>query len=61
MMPMLPQHRAMNYSSSHKVSYNGNNIDSNIASKINNDGAKMANKNNEKDAASHQKKTFSTM
>jgi hypothetical protein len=60
MMPMLPEERTMmmNYPSSHKVGYSGNNIDSNIASKINNDGAKMANKNNEKDAASHQKKHF---
>jgi len=58
MMPMLPQHRAMNYSSSHKVSYNGNNIDSNIASKINNDDSNMANKNNVKYTASYQKKHF---
>jgi len=58
MMPMLPQHRAMNYSSSHKVSYNGNNIDSNIASKINNDDSNMANKNNVKYTTSYQKKHF---
>ena len=55
---MLPQHRAMNYSSSHKVSYNGNNIDSNIASKINNDDSNMANKNNVKYTASYQKNIF---
>ena len=51
---MLPEYRAMNYSSSHKVSYNGNNI----ASKINNDDSNMANKNNVKDTASYQKKHF---
>ena len=55
---MLPQHRAMNYSSSHKVSYNGNNIDSNIASKINNDDSNMANKNNVKYSENHQKNIF---
>ena len=54
MMPMLPEYRAMKYSSSHKVSYNGNNI----ASTINNDDSNMANKNNVKDTASYQKKHF---
>jgi hypothetical protein len=60
MMPMLPEERTMmmNYPFSHKVGYSGNNIDSNIASKINNGDAKMANKNNVKVAASHQEKHF---
>jgi hypothetical protein len=58
MMPMLLEKRTMNYSSSHKTGYNNNNnIDSNIASKIN-DIANMANKDNVKDTASHQKKYF---